>query len=399
MKSKIKQYQIFIITSVIVFVLAAAILVTMGLNKSLAAPEKDSDKQSSQLNNFWGGADGADADSTVRLVAVGDNIPHKSLADSQKQLDGSYDFNPIFDGIRADVESADIAVISQETILGGATADPTINSPFEIGDAIYNAGFDIVLQATNHALCSDINGITDNLEFWKKYPDINVLGVNATESDSENITVIEKNGIKIAMLNYTYGLDNPDPLKENPYLVNLLDEEKVKSDIEKAKKLADVVIVFPHWGTEYSNEKDSEQDKWTNIFYQCGVDIVIGSHSHVIQPVEWVTSGENPHRMLVYYSLGNFVSGQTETDRMLGAMANITIQKSEQGIEIVSSTAVPIVTHYDTDIKNYGVYKLSNYTEELAAVHYINGVENGSFTVDALDEIANEILGDFVEIQ
>ncbi len=399
MKSKIKQYQIFIIASVVVFVLAAAVLVTMGLNKSLAAPKENADGSLSQSNKFWGSSDNSNAESTVTLVAVGDNIPHKSLSDSQKQFDGSYDFNPIFDGIRADVEGADIAVISQETILGGATADPTINSPFEIGDAIYNAGFDVVLQATNHALCSDVKGVTDNLDFWGKYPEISVLGVNATESDRENITVIEKNGIKIAMLNYTYGLDHPEPLKENPYIVNLLDEEKVKADIEKAKEKADVVIVFPHWGTEYSHKKDSEQDKWANIFYQCGVNIVIGSHSHVIQPVEWITSGENPHRMLVYYSLGNFVSGQTEADRMLGAMAKITIKKSEKGIEIGSATAVPIVTHYDTDIRNYGVYKLSNYTEEMASLHYINGMENGSFTVDALDETANEILGDFIEMQ
>lgn len=398
MKSKIKQYQLLIIISAVVFVLAGAVLATLGFNSAIWDKNSSDDKnaalgkgQKSALKS------NKEPDCYVTIAAVGDNIPHRSFTESQKQLDGSYDFNSVFDGVRSDIENADIAVINQETVLSENSKDATFNTPYEIGDAIYNAGFDVVLQATDHALCAGIAGIEDNIRFWEKYPDVAVLGIHLSKEDQENVSIIEKNGIKIALLNYTCAVEDSADLKKNPYAVDVLDEKKIKSDVEKAKEAADVVIVFPNWGTEYSHKKDSTQDKWVNIFYQSGVDIVIGSRPHVIQPVEWVTSGESSHRMLVYYSLGNFISGQTSADRMLGAMAKITVKKSNSGIEITSATALPIVTHYDTDIRNYGVYKLANYTDELASQHYINGLKEGSLNPEQLNETATEILGDFME--
>ena len=166
-------------------------------------------------------------------------------------------------------------------------------------------------------------------------------------------------------------------------------------DIKKAEELADFTIVFPHWGVEYVYEATKTQVELANFFYDLGVDLVIGSHPHVLEPIEWIETEED-HRMLVYYSLGNFMSYQKEAPRMLGGIANITITKDASGTYISDSGITPIVTHYEQGPSdyNYGIYKLSEYNETFAKLHGVSELaKEGPITYQNTLDLANEVLG------
>lgn len=333
-------------------------------------------------------------DKKVTIMAVGDDLIHNSVIDSGKQSDGSYNYEHLFKNILKDVEEADISVINQETVLGGKklgySGYPRFNSPDEIGDAVKKAGFNVVLHATNHAMDKGEQGMQHSIDYWKQYKDITVLGVNETEEEYNTIRIVEANGIKFAMLNYTYSLNGLPQPNGRPYMVNVLDEEKIRQDVAKAKEEADFVVVFPHWGTEYKYEPSNAQKRWTKLFLETGVDLVIGAHPHVIEPVEWL-EGEDGHKMLVYYSLGNYVSGQNEYPRMLGGMAKITVECKNGGKPTISDASItPLVTHYDKNYNNYEVLRLSDYTNQLASQHSIKGM-----SVSKLKNLASQVLGDW----
>ncbi|HIY35042.1 MAG TPA: CapA family protein [Candidatus Eubacterium faecigallinarum] len=332
--------------------------------------------------------------SKVTLVAVGDNLIHNTLIAAGEQEDGSLDYTSLYANIKPEIEKADIAVIDQETILGGSsfeyTGYPLFNSPWEIGDAAIDAGFDIFNCATNHTMDMGWAGIEKELEYFSGKENVVALGINADERDYNSITYYEKNSITFALLNYTFGTNGIPLPEDKPWCVNLLDKDKVTADIKEARENADVVIVFPHWGTENSHDVSDYQKEYTQLFSDLGVDIVIGCHPHVLQPVEWVTNESTGKIMIVYYSLGNFISHQIELDQLCGGMAQLTIEKHGDEIEISSAKLVPIVCHYnrgENDKFVFDVYKLSDYTDELAASHSQSGG-----TVEYYTNLVNDVI-------
>lgn len=332
--------------------------------------------------------------SKVTLVAVGDNLIHNTLIAAGEQEDGSLDYTSLYANIKPEIEKADIAVIDQETILGGSsfeyTGYPLFNSPWEIGDAAIDAGFDIFNCATNHTMDMGWAGIEKELEYFSGKENVVALGINEDERDYNSITYYEKNSITFALLNYTFGTNGIPLPEDKPWCVNLLDKDKVTADIKEARENADVVIVFPHWGTENSHDVSDYQKEYTKLFSDLGVDIVIGCHPHVLQPVEWVTNESTGKKMIVYYSLGNFISHQIELDQLCGGMAQLTIEKHGDEIEISSAKLVPIVCHYnrgENDKFVFDVYKLSDYTDELAASHSQSGG-----TVEYYTNLVNDVI-------
>lgn len=332
--------------------------------------------------------------SKVTLVAVGDNLIHNTLIAAGEQEDGSLDYTSLYANIKPEIEKADIAVIDQETILGGSsfeyTGYPLFNSPWEIGDAAIDAGFDIFNCATNHTMDMGWAGIEKELEYFSGKENVVALGINADERDYNSITYYEKNSITFALLNYTFGTNGIPLPEDKPWCVNLLDKDKVTADIKEARENADVVIVFPHWGTENSHDVSDYQKEYTQLFSDLGVDIVIGCHPHVLQPVERVTNESTDKKMIVYYSLGNFISHQIELDQLCGGMAQLTIEKHGDEIEISSAKLVPIVCHYnrgENDKFVFDVYKLSDYTDELAASHSQSGG-----TVEYYTNLVNDVI-------
>ena len=312
----------------------------------------------------------------VSLVMVGDNLLHMPLIKNAEQEDGTLNFDSLYEDMKPYFETADISVIVQETVLGGEelgySGYPLFNSPQAVGDSIVNAGFDVVLHATNHTLDKGAKGIENTLVYWKNHPDIAVLGINESEEKQNEITYYEKNEIIFALLDYTDSTNGiPLPSGEE-YLVNKVDEEKIIRDITIAEANADFTIVFMHWGTEYSLTENEFQQNLAMLMCENGADLIMGSHPHVIEPVKWVEA-ENGNKTLVFYSLGNYVSRQREATNLLGIMGSVKIAKERNTPAYIAEASVmPTVTHYNKNSRGFRVYPLKDYTDELASEHGVN---------------------------
>lgn len=283
-------------------------------------------------------------DTAVSFVVFGDNLIHEPIYRYGLSQDTSFNF--LFENVIDTIAASDIAIINQETPFTDDPAKysdyPRFGTPLEIGRSIVNAGFDVVTCATNHALDLGQDGIDTTKNF---FDDNNILclGIQTTkEQDYCPYNTMMRNGIRFAFLNYTYGTNGIALPSEYPDMVHLLDdEEQIKNDILKAKENADFVIVFAHWGTEYTGEPDAFQQKWTQIFLDSKVDIVIGTHPHALQPFEMLT-GADGHKMLIYYSLGNFISSQSEKSCIKGGMASFTVSLTPAGYQITECSLSPL---------------------------------------------------------
>lgn len=315
-----------------------------------------------------------ESDPKVSIAMVGDMLMHESVLKCGKK-NGIYNYDGLFEHVADHVRQTDLAIVNQETILGGTdlglSGYPEFNSPTELGDSEIKAGFNIILHATNHVYDKGKKGILNTIHFWEnQYPGIPYLGINKNREHKDNfLCCYEKNGIRIAILNYTFGTNGERVSEENSYLINYLDENRVVRDLKRAREKTDFLIVCPHWGTEYKLAPNNYQEHWTRIFLKNGVDLVLGAHPHVIQPIQWVTDGKDK-KMLVYYSMGNFVNGTTRSgsdvlQRIIGGMAEVTIKRDAQGkIKITDYGVRPLICHFDEQ-GNYTTYFLREYTEDL----------------------------------
>lgn len=313
----------------------------------------------------------------VTLMAVGDNLYHGAVINRGIQSDGSYNYDFVYRNITEFVKSYDVAIVNQETMFvddpAYISSYPCFGTPTECGDALIEAGFDVMQGATNHSFDKGEYGILTTLHFWKQHPEITHLGLYETPEEYNTVTIIERNHIKIALLNYTYGLNGFVLPADKPYLVDTLDHpDKIQRDLEYAEQHADITIVLPHWGVEYVYDETQYQKDWAEFFTEHGADVIIGAHPHVVEPVKTIQS-ENGNTAVCYYSLGNFVSAQDEKPRMLGGAATLRIQKIVDGdevtVEITDTDFIPTVTHFNR--QDHTVYLLKDYTDELAQKSYM----------------------------
>lgn len=327
----------------------------------------------------------------VELLMVGDNLLHDQVSACGRQSDGSYNFDFLFEHVAEDVKQADVAMINEEVILGGTqlgiSGYPTFNGAFEVGRSIYRAGFDVALQATNHALDKGSTGLLNNISLWEKVYPVQYTGINKSQEDQDRILVVRRNGIRIAILNYTYGT-NGIPLPSGmPYAVNYLDKAKIARDVQYAKRLSDFIVICPHWGVEYNTSFTADQAQWAQYFADLGIDLCIGTHPHVVEPVRWVTSGN--HKMLCYYSLGNFVNATGRSNgaknQMLGGMAKVWIKKNSKGEAVIGNYwLVPLINHWPINGGKITTYKASDYSPKLASQSRIYSIDS-SFTYSYID--------------
>ncbi len=353
----------------------------------------------------------AESSDELTITMAGDVLLHTPVAEAGEDTSGDYNFDFIFDKTRDEISAADIAIVNQEVILGGedlgVTGYPSFNAPYELGDSLVKAGFDVICHATNHALDKGKKGIINACEFWKKnYPEITVAGINETEEEYDKVRIVERNGIKVAVLNYTYGTNGISLPSDMPYAVDLLEEDKVIADLKYAEENADFTIVCPHWGTEYDHNIDSVQTKWTEIFRENGADLVIGTHPHVIQPIEMlkdsdgkITNNHGDGDMLVYYSIGNFVNwtsgtGDQVADRMVGGLANVKLGRDENGEVCIDDYSIrAIVCHVESGAENVTVYPLNEYTDSMADKNEIVK-QDPDFSKVYCEALCNDIWGD-----
>ena len=338
----------------------------------------------------------------IDIIMVGDILLHDRVNESGLMDDGTYNYDHMFAQVKDDIESADLAIVNQEVILGGRdmglSGYPSFNGAYEVGDSLVEAGFDVVLHATNHALDKSKKGLLSCLSFWdENYPQIGVLGIHDTAEDAEEIYVKEIEGVKIAILNYTYGTNGIALPSDMPYAVDMWDEDAIKEDVELAKTMADFIIVCPHWGTEYVFEETSDQQKKAQFLADLGVDLVIGTHPHVVEPVKWL-EGKDGNDTLVYYSIGNFINATSgdhtgAAARMLGAMAKITITTDGEDVWIEKYGVEPLVTHLVEGSGQITTYRLEDYTPELEALNQMEW-QDSSFSIEYCEQICIDVFGD-----
>ncbi len=336
----------------------------------------------------------------IHLVMVGDILLHTRVSESAHLPDGSYDYNPIFSNTSDVIEAADLALVNEEVIIGGeelgVSGYPAFNAPYEIGDALVQNGFDVILHATNHAVDKGKKGLHNCMSFWQEhYPDIEVLGIHDSQEDQNTIYYYEQNGMKIAILNYTYGTNGISLPSDMPWSVDLLEKDKVIADLKEAESKADFTIVCPHWGTEYNLGISSEQKKWAQIFVENGADLVIGTHPHVIEPIEWYEDEKNDNSALIFYSIGNYVNwtggaGAGTANRMVGGMADVTLVQEDGKVKIGEYTVHALVSHLENGTGNVSTYFLRDYNTELASKNEIIK-QDVSFSYDYCVNLCNEV--------
>lgn len=359
-------------------------------------------------------------DKTIRLVAVGDNLFHAGVHLSGKQSDGTYDYSFLFETLQPYLDDADIKIINQETIFGGNHLGndghlgyPSFNSRTEVGDAIAEAGFNVVLQSTNHTIDQGLDGLLHCASYWEEnHPDIMICGIRSTAEEDPEIQTMEIDGVTFAFLNYTYGPNlGSFPSKYEGYMdilcyydesSRILDFTRLNpdviEDIEEADKIADIVVVCPHWGTEYMTKQSSYQEEFALQMTEAGADLIIGTHPHVVQPVTYIES-ENGNKSLCYYSLGNYVSTQKEIACMLEAMAVVTFTVTPEGeisIDEETTGVLPLVCQYTQgSVRIDNIYLLAEYTEELALKHGMYTYAGKSFHLEDMTSLSEEVFGEW----
>lgn len=276
---------------------------------------------------------------SARIFMVGDALIHSSIYQTAKQSDGSYDFRSMLEYIKPIALKYDLKYYNQETILGGASLGysnyPRFNSPQEVGDAFIDAGFNLVSLATNHTMDKGEVGVINSVNYWKSKENVVFSGQWTSSEERETAEIHEINGIKYAFFSYTTWTNGLNTPSGKEYLNNVYSDEKAKTDIEKVKDKVDVIIVAMHWGNEYSHGVSASQTNIANYLSSLGVNLIIGAHPHVVEPVEYINDGKT----FVIYSLGNFISDQVGIERLTGLMMEVTMKKV---IDIDDSVTVSI---------------------------------------------------------
>ena len=351
----------------------------------------------------------------IHLMMIGDNLMHLSVVNSGNQPDGSRDYTFMFEPIKDYLNLADIKITNQETILGGNhlgfSSYPRFNSPTELGDSIVEAGFNVVLHATNHAGDKGIEGLNHCVDFWSQYPEVVMTGIfREVDEENQDIGLLEVDGVTFAILNYTYSPNLstlPKWLQGHLGMLCNWDQKTGKidfrtihpdvlTDIQKAKQMADVVVVCPHWGNEYTFVPTYYQKEFAKQMTEAGADLILGTHPHVIQPIEWIEA-ENGNKALCYYSLGNYVSTQYKPATMLEAMAWVVFEVDEESVCIIEDEtgAIPMVYQYNLNHRFVDVYFLDEYTEAMAQTHGILVLGEEGFSYNNLQKWADEVLGEW----
>lgn len=321
---------------------------------------------------------------SISLIMAGDNLINDKLYNAAKKDDGSYDFKSMYSYIKDIVKNYDLAYYNQETILGGSeigvSSYPAFNSPYEVGDATIDTGFNLVSLATNHTLDRGEKAIINSLNYWNNKSNVLTSGSYLSNDDRNKVNIKKVNNITYTMLNYTYGTNGIKVPEGKEYLVNIWSctgnnpdndtkyqeyKEVVKKDILRVRDKVDLLIVAMHFGVEYTHVPTKYQIDMAEFLSSLGVDIIIGTHPHVIMPITYIND------TLVIYSLGNFLSAQdtnNDYNTTVGLLSSIKITKnidkdnnssiklSDLNNELIYTTnkdGYKIIPFSNPDIKDY----------------------------------------------
>jgi len=257
---------------------------------------------------------------------------HDGQLRAAKQNDGTYDFSSSFRYVAPILQEADLAIGNLELTLPGRqpyAGYPNFRAPDTLAGTLKDAGFDVLVTANNHANDSGRRGILHTLDALYKR-DVLYTGTfaDSLERDTTYPLLIDRNGFRLALLNYTYGTN--DPHISEPCIVNMIDTAQMKRDLERThRQNPDLTIVYMHWGDEYHLDENEEQSQLAHRLFHWGADLIVGAHPHVVQPVKLLHDYRNGQmrRGLVAYSLGNFISGQIKENTDVGLLLEVTLER------------------------------------------------------------------------
>ncbi|MBR5309478.1 MAG: CapA family protein [Clostridia bacterium] len=333
----------------------------------------------------------------ISFIGCGDNIIYygnvrdaQSLARDGKQ----YDFTPMYDGVKDIVALADIAFINQETVMDSnkpLSYYPTFNSPTQVGLDLLEVGYDVINIANNHMLDKGASGLESTIRFWKSQ-DCLMIGGYENAEDYDTVRTLEKNGIKLSFLSYTYATNGITKGASSPLAIPYINDEDIIRQTVKAKSESEFVIASIHWGDEGAFKPNAEQQRVAQLLADCGVDVIIGHHPHVIQKVEWLT-GKDGNRTLCVYSLGNFAAEQAYAYNMVGGIISFDIVSENDGRPVVENPVfIPTVYHFNSAFYKNTVYLMSDYTEELALGHGVRTYYGRAFSLPILKKYVTDYI-------
>lgn len=336
----------------------------------------------------------------ITFVAAGDNLIHPNIyqdAKSRGTAEKEYDFLPMYTDVADLIAGADFAFINQETLMAGEaygySGYPTFNSPQQLGYDLVALGFDIVGLANNHMLDRGSGGLYDNVQFWDSLP-VTTIGASVGEAQP---AFLEKDGVTVGMLSYTYGTNGIVQKADAAVKVPYIDKERIQTDLAALTESApDITIVSMHWGIENVTTPSEEQRELAQMLADCGVDVILGHHPHCLQPIEWLT-GKEGNRTLCIYSLGNLLSGMARPINQVGGFLCFSIVSDGAGGLMIDNVSFqPTVFYYGPNWYNTHLYRLEDYTEDIAATH---GVGLSGYTLTAAEAksiVENVIDGEFL---
>lgn len=309
----------------------------------------------------------------ISFFGVGDNLIHNCVYWQAEDHAGGngYDFKPMYELVRGRISAADVAYINQETILGGAeiglSSYPLFNSPTELGEDMIELGFDVFSHATNHVFDKGEKGIDNSYNFYLEHPEVVMTGIYKDGEDKYRI--LEKDGVKIAFVNYTFhtnGMSLPEDSEYSVAVAEKDDTDELIAAVKKAGSEADFVVCLIHWGDENKTEPNTFQREFAKELASAGCHAVIGTHPHTIQPVEFVDD------MLVCYSLGNFISAQNKPINLIGGMISFDFVLDDGKKEIQNASFEPVINQFGAGFANIRIIPFSEYSENLAVKHGVN---------------------------
>jgi poly-gamma-glutamate synthesis protein (capsule biosynthesis protein) len=322
----------------------------------------------------------------ITIASVGDIMMHSPQIKSGDLGNGNYDYSIMFRSIKPYIEKADFAVGNLETTLAGQdkkfTGYPMFNAPEILAKNIKDAGFDMVTTANNHSLDRQFYGVVKTIENLNKAGLLHT-GSYATDEESKSIFVENIHGVKVAFLAYTYAT-NGNVVKEK-FAVNLIDRSKILEDIRKAKSLkVDMIIASMHFGNEYQTKQNKTQEDLVDFLFNSGADVVLGSHPHVLQPVEIKkvkdVYGDEKDRFVIY-SQGNIVSNMSDRYKNSGVIVNLNIRKDKNGTSIDKVEYIPTMvdSYYNSNAKKVTYEILPIFSQSDYAAHQKNAIIKQSF--------------------
>ena len=321
-------------------------------------------------------------DQHFSMSVIGDIMCHNTqYKDAYNSSTGTYDFSYVFEDIKSYVSEADIAVGNLETTFAGKDRGysnyPRFNTPEQLAYNLKNFGIDVLSTANNHCMDTNFSGLVSTLNYLDD-AGISYMGTNATEEAQDKILVKDVNSIKVAFLAFTYGTNGIPVPSDKSFAVNLIDDNLILEQISLAKaQNPDLICVSMHWGIEYQTKQNSEQERLANLLFENGVDVILGSHPHVLQPMEkrTVTLEDGSTKdCFVIYSLGNFMSGQTKTNTRNSVILNMSFTKSgETGQTTIDSVSYVPIYMYKASSGGTQRYRVLDIEKTIA--NYESGID------------------------